>query len=346
MKARILDANEAPVWDLFVKRHPMGNVHQCSAWGEFQSKVPARGKFWIVVLEDDEGKIVGGSLVVRYGLAKGFCWFYMPRGPLLDFESLDLNYEMGLLFTALKPLAEEEKAVFLRIDPPLVKLPELKYQRPAAFKDIKHGFQPKTTLILDLKDTEEEILAQMKPKGRYNIRLAEKKGVTVKCYTGEDEVPDEVIDAFYSIFEETTIRDGFKGHKRDFYADMIKTLLPAGVGKLYVAEYEGRIIAGMITTHFLDTTIYYYGASSNLDRNVMAPYLLQWTAIRDAKASGFKFYDFLGIATDDSPKDPWHGITQFKTKFGGHRVDYMPAMEMSFNPVMYFLYKLYKLLRG
>lgn len=345
MRARVLDISEEQNWDIFVKKHPLGNIHQSAAWGQFQESIPSRGMYFIVVIEDDDKKIIGGAMIVKYRLPKGFCWFYAPRGPLMDFQALDLNYQMGLLLNAIKDLADREKAVFFRIDPLIIDHSTLKYQELLNFRYTKAGFQPQTTLILDLKEKEEALLAQMKPKGRYNIRLAEKKGVEVVCYKNNDEVPQGDIDAFYEIFQETTARDGFRGHDKSYYEKMIRGLLPMGLGRFYVAKYEGEIIAGMITTQYNDTAIYYYGASSNRHRNVMAPYLLQWTAIKDARAMGLRMYDFLGIASSDNPSDPWFGITQFKTKFGGHPVRYRPAMEHAFKPLLYWAYRVLKFVR-
>lgn len=380
MQARILNSAEECLWAEFVMNHPLGNIHQAPEWGHFQSKIPDREKYWIVVVEEDpaatSSKILAGTLLVRHRLPGGYCWLYAPRGPLLSYDDHGLaNAQMSTLMDKIKKIAKEEKAIFLRVDP-LIKSSALQppfatsstptttstpyqicaraqilpqktaieshlafdfssgarhpsptstqitsapsaFQAPTSssisspstsplhfphFRQNIPGFQPDHTLILDLTKSENEILAQMKPKGRYNIKLAEKKGVTIR------EVRASAIATFHQILTETTSRDGFHGHNQEFYENMMKSLSgqalrnspPAATHPptacLYFAEYEGKVIAGALNTNYKDTATYYYGASSNNYRNVMAPYLLHWHAIKEAKAAGYKFYDFFGIA--------------------------------------------------
>lgn len=321
MKARILEKSEEPKWDEFIQTHPLSSIHQTSAWGHF------RGKYWIIVLENDD-KIIGGSMIIRQELPKGYCWLYSARGPLIQNDQMDLSgSQVEALLTALEPLAKKENAVFLRIDPPITEPPKFK-----GFKPTHSGFQPEDTIIVDLTASEEEILKQMKQKGRYNIRLAEKKGVSIH--------ESKNVDAFYSLLEQTTTRDNFHGHDKHFYQQMLDKLPQNAI--LYMATYENKSIAGIIVTHFKDTAIYYFGASGNEYRNVMAPYLLQWHAMKEAKKRHAKYYDLLGIAPENAKDHPWAGVTNFKKKFGGKHITYAPPQEYSFKPLIHFLYKLYK----
>ena len=171
----------------------------------------------------------------------------------------------------------------------------------------------------------------MKPKGRYNIKLAQKKGVTIE--TSNDSKDMEI---FFKILKTTCTRDGFSIQPLSFYKDMIVSL-GKDKCKLYLAKYEGKVIAANIVTFFGDICTYYYGASSNEYRNLMAPYLLQWQAICDAKKAGFKSYDFLGISETDDEKDSWAGITSFKKKFGGTEVKYIRTREQIISLVYYYL---------
>ena len=111
---------------------------------------------------------------------------------------------------------------------------------------------------------------------------------------------------------------------------------------LYMAIYESKPIAGIIVTHFKDTAIYYFGASGNEYRNVMAPYLLQWHAMKEAKKKNLKYYDLLGIAPENAKDHPWAGVTNFKKKFGGKHITYAPPQEYSFKPFIHLLYQLYR----
>lgn len=301
-------------------------IEQTKLWAEFRKKAKAEN-FWQIQFGDNN------AIIQKMPLPRGLCWLYCNRGP-----SSTNNLETFL--EEVKKIAKKEKAVFLRIEPPLNKEEAREYEKIAKklkFKTAHASHQPECTLIIDLTKSEEEILKDMKQKGRYNIRLAEKKGVKIK----------ESKDAkqFYEILKETTQRDGFTPHDKDFYQMMIDTLEPAGKVKLYMAKYQGQEIAGLIATFHEDTATYYYGASSNQNRNVMAPYLLQWHTIREAKKAGFKKYDFLGIAPPDSKNHPWEGVTSFKKKFGGETVEYVKAKEFIFKPFWYWLMRLVKTMK-
>lgn len=369
MRAKILDKSEEDKWWDFVNKHPLGTIHQTPCWGRFQAKIPARGKYWIVVLEEDE-KIVGGTMLIRHKLAKKYCWLYASRGPLLDYENEEnFKFQKRRLLETIKEIAKREKAGFLRVDPPIIE----DSQKVQPFKELKetsHGFHPEHTLIIDLTKSEDSILRQMKQKGRYNIRLAEKKEVKIrKTKISDPEALEKDLNDFYLILKETTKRDKFSPHKKEYYKQMLETLQPEDPAtgttvngknspgnvfsspktELYLARYEGRTIAGIIVTFYKDTAIYYYGASSNEHRNLMAPYLLQWHAMKEAKKRGCEKYDLLGISppkTPDTKKPhPWQGVTAFKKKFGGTHVSYIPATEHPFKKSLYLMYRLYKKLR-
>ena len=196
----------------------------------------------------------------------------------------------------------------------------------------KNDSNPKTSLILNLNQDEADLLLQMKPKGRYNIRVANKHGVTVES--------DKQVDDFYALLLKTGDRDRFGIHPKSYYQNMLDSM-PENA-QLLLAEYEGKVIAGGIFVYLDEWGIYYYGASDNDYRNVMAPYLIQWHAIKEAKERGCKYYDFLGIAPEHAKNHPWKGVTEFKKKFGGEVVNYPKAREIIIRPVWYWVYKLYK----
>jgi len=330
--ARILEKLEEKKWDAFVEKHPYGNLNQMSKWGEFQAKAPGRGAYWIVVVEDD-GEIVGGGLVVRQGLPRGMCWLYAARGPLLEKEMIN-EWVRGV-----RAIAKQEKSVFLRSDA----LSGVKFK---GFREVQGGFQPQHTLIVDLSVSEAHILEQMKQKGRYNIRLAEKKGVTVEKFQHSMTNAKclAAIEDFYRLLSETTKRDGFSGHGIDYYKNMLDVL--GDSAKLYVAKYNGEVISAAIVTYFGKVATYYYGVSSNSHRNVMAPYLLHWEIMRQAKKKGYTSYDLFGIAPTGKEKGHiWEGVTAFKRKFGGSEVSYALPQELVFNRIWYFIYRVYKAIR-
>lgn len=343
MKVHILTENESPAYEKFVKNHPLGSIHQTTRWGEFQTKLSGRDKCWRLIVEDDHGEFLASALVIRQLLPFKKCWLYSPRGPLADYKNPEA---LQKLLEKIDELAHRNNAVFFRFDPPLLQDERIDWKLLNARPAHAH-YQPENTLMLDLTLSEEQLLKEMKPKGRYNIKVAEKHGVKIRVSHGE---PRD-IDAFYSLLQQTTGRDEFSGHDKKYYEDMLKILHQQA--KLYLAEYGGKPVAGMIVTYCKDTATYYFGASSNEHRNVMAPYLLQWQAIRDAKTSDCTVYDFLGIAPSlpGSPDEVdrshvWAGVTDFKLKFGGKRVDYQPAREIVYRPFWYMVIKLIKKIRG
>lgn len=401
MQPIILTKQQYPLWDAFAYTHPYSSIHQTSRWAHFQSNIPSRDKFWIIALTNPNAltstkkhrseKIIAGTILIKHRHNK-HCWLYSPRGPLLTYNNPQKTAsELKALTQKIKELAKQENAIFYRIDPPI---PATAHNKKALhfphFHPTNLGFQPQDTLLLDLTKTQDEILQQMKPKGRYNIRLAEKKGVKIiEADPAASADPSSSasqpnaktsklfatqIAAYYKILQETLSRDKFYGHGIGFYKNMVECLAPEprlapkdalkrGFAKLYLAQApktagnDGKTIAGIIVTFYKDTAIYYYGASSNEHRNLMAPYLLQWHAITQAKQYGCTHYDFLGIApptqkTAFSAIDelgpsshPWRGVTEFKRKFGGTHVKYLPAQELTFKPFLHFIYKLAKTLR-
>ena len=188
--------------------------------------------------------------------------------------------------------------------------------------------QPPDSTLVDLTGTEEEILEKMHSKWRYNIRLSERKGVVIHRYLGNDIYLSEKIDKFYELTKITNARDGNASHSKAYYADLIKSSaeeVAAGkdvpVISLYIAEHEGEEIASIMTLFSHDEAIYLYGASSNNKRNLMPNHLLQWTAMKDAKAYGSKYYDMYGMPPEGKDENhPMHGLYMFKANFGGKNI--------------------------
>ncbi len=306
----------------FVGSRKMSQFLQSYEWGEFQEKVS--GKVFRIGVED-EGKLVAAATIIKKQLPMGKSYFYCPRGPIVNYQLTINNYESIFenLFEEIKRIAKEEGAMFLRFDPPSAyKLKAISYKLNKTI-----DVQPSKTLVLDLTKLEDDLLINMRQKTRYNIRLAGKKGVKII------EADIKYFDSFWKLLAETTDRDKFRSHGQDYYTEMLK--INPNFIKLYVAEYEGKIIAANIISFFGDTVVYMHGASSHESRNVMAPYLLQWYVIRQSKARGFKYYDFYGI---DEKK--WPGVTRFKKGFSGNEIDYPGTFDLIFDSGWYNIYKM------
>lgn len=327
MRARLFAAEEIAVYERFLDKFPQAALTQSSAWAAFQKSV--RGNSWRLAVEDDSSAVRAACLLVRHDLPRGYCWFYSQGGPIGDYEAADWPAVFAVLQKGVMELAREQKAIFWRIG--AEGLPSATKQI-SGWRRAHASYQPEETLVLDLEGSESEILAQMKPKGRYNIRLAEKKGVTVRFSAGESGD----LERFYRLLEKTARRDGFFTHDFEYYRQMLKTLAPTGNARLALAEAGPDLLAAAIFTCYGEIGTYYYGSSNYEQRHLMAPYLLQWEMIRAAKRQGLKHYDFLGIAPEGAAAaHPWCGVTDFKLKFGGRRQKIPPEQELVFKPWVY-----------
>ena len=309
-------------------------IEQTKSWAQFRES--ATGESFSEITFGNNRRAIISVMRLPHGLS----WLYCNRGPFLN----DLSREtMRDFLENTRDIAQNENAVFLRIEPPYtVNSKEEKtyneVMRALRFRPAHASHQPAYTRVINLTQSEGDILAQMKQKGRYNIRLAKKKGVTVKEET--DVTP------FYHMLQETTKRDGFSPHKKRFYQEMIDILGKKNMAALYIAEYKKTIIAGLIATFHDKKATYYYGSSSNTHRNVMAPYLLQWHAMKEAKQLGCTTYDLLGIAPPNNPHHPLRGVSSFKKKFGGKIIHYTDAREYVYKPLWYNAIRLIKKIKG
>lgn len=305
-------------------------------WGEFQNKA---GHKAIRLGAEDDGKIVACATIIKKKLFLGKSYFYCPRGPVFG-AGKEVKAVQELLYGEIKKIALEEKAIFLRFEP----ITELKDESRKLKVEKTIDVQPSKTIVLDLDKGEDELLKEMHQKTRYNIRLAEKKKVKIL------EMGIENFDCFWRLANETKDRDNFRLHSKNYYCQMIECACQPGgnynqgnanlVIKLFMAEYDGKIIASNLVSFFGDTVTYMHGASSNGSRNVMAPYLLQWHCIKLAKSLGYRYYDFYG--TDENK---WPGVTRFKRGFGGEEIDYPGTFDLAFDDRWYGIYKTVRSIR-
>ena len=186
--------------------------------------------------------------------------------------------------------------------------------------------QPPDTTIVDLTKTEDEILSSMKSKWRYNIHLAERKGVYIEKISGNDINLSEKIDIFYTVYKITSERDGIALHPKSYYQDLMELSVNQSaqsdtpIVNLYIAKHEDDYLGAIMTLFTKKEGVYLYGASSNVKRNFMPNFLLQWTAMKDAKKYGSACYDLYGMPPTDDENHPMHGLYLFKTGFGGRNV--------------------------
>jgi lipid II:glycine glycyltransferase (peptidoglycan interpeptide bridge formation enzyme) len=267
---------------------------------------------------------------------------YVPKGPALDFHDAPLRRQV---LAQLEKVARREKAIFIKIDPEVVRSWGLEHERvsplgKATMRDLmQRGWRPsadqvqfRNTVELYLNRTEEELLAEMKQKTRYNIRLAERKGVVVRQGTPAD------FPTIAEMYHETAARDGFTVRPREYYLDGWTTLYEARMAQPLVAEVEGRPVAAVILVRFGQRVIYMYGASRNEARERMPNHLLQWEAIRWARYQGAAVYDFWGAPDEFVETDRLWGVWRFKAGFNGEVVRFIGAWDFPARPLWYRFY--------
>lgn len=336
MQVDRLTRKDLPQAEQFLTTQAFTPIQQLPAWGDLQATAGAAVER-IGVWENE--KLVGYAQIFGKSWPLGFRQLHVPRGPLAQNQNQKV---LRLLLRAIEKLAHEQKSVVVQFDWPIGAAAKIAHtvfgQKLRASGETNF---PQTTLVLDLKKSEAEILAQMKPKGRYNIRLAERRGVRVR----ETTTPSAA-KIFSTLLNKTTARDGFSGHSPQFYANFLELLGQTGNASCFIAEHDSTPIAASLCTFFGDTATYYYGASDHHFRNLMAPYAIQWAAIVAAKKRELINYDFLGIAPRSAENHPLTGVTDFKQKFGGTIVEYLASSELVLRPFVNSALQLAKRLRG
>lgn len=315
-------------WDNALLSIPYAHVLQSWAWGEIKARhgwTPTR----VLFLENDAP--VAAAQILRRSLPRTpFGVLYVPKGPALDFENTEL---FARVLAKLESIARQQRAIFIKIDPDIRVTQNAAHNlKQRAWRVSDEQIQFHNTVTLDLTRSEPEILAAMKSKWRYNIRLAEKKGVRIeRLETGDWRL-------FYDMYAETGARDGFLIRSFEYYRDVWTTMQNAGAAQFFLARVGEENIAGIILFLFGKRAWYFYGASRSAHRDVMPNHLLQWEAMRWAKAQGATEYDFWGAPNTLEDSAPMYGVYKFKMGFGGESVERIPAHDFVVNRALYWLY--------
>jgi len=304
------------------------NFFQSQQWQNFQKTLSGRKTGYI---EKDGEKLYWTTIptVFRHN------YLYVNRGPVRSLKPF---------WPQLLDIANRHRCLYIKVEPPWEKNEPYKEELlKLGFKKTSLATQPDTTLLLDLTQSEHELLKQMKPKGRYNIKIAKKHSVTYQVFTEKEKGSDKALQDFYKMLEETAKRDHFGIHDFEYYQNFLKVLSPQN--RLFLAYKDNTVVAGILAVFFDDTVTYYYGASANKSRETMATYGLQWHVITTAKSEGYHVYDFLGIAPENAGKNhPWQGVTDFKKKLGGSVYSYAGTYHFILKPFLYFLLNVFKTL--
>ena len=333
------------LWNATIAAFPQAHVLQTREWATIKARYGWHPEPF--VWRDDAGRVVAAVLLLRRRLPP-LPWsvLYAPKGPLLaSWEDADLR--AGVL-DDLQIYARRTGAIFLKVDPDVVvgtgvpgEADALETTLGMAVQDdlrrrgwrfSEEQVQFRNTVLLDLSPGEDALLAAMKQKTRYNIRLAARKGVMVRVGTLDD------LPMLYRMYAETARRDGFIIRPEDYYLTVWRTLMDAGMAEPLIAEVEGEAVAALVVFRFGARAYYFYGMSTGKHRNKMPTYALQWEAIRRAKAAGFRWYDFWGAPDVFDERDPMWGVFRFKRGFGAQVVRTLGAWDFPARRGLYFSY--------
>ena len=320
-----------PEYEAFVQSHPKGNFAQSYLWGKQKPMWQ-----WDAIAVRGEDGAIRGSLAVMTRKVPGIgrTLMYGCRGPVCD---LDDRETFSQLLDGAKALAKKYKSYVIKIDPDVPSsntafssmLQSFGFRAKEGGKNFE-AIQPRYVFRLNVEGkTEAELLANFHQKWRYNIRLAERKGVTVRV-CGKEMVP-----AFSDLMLTTGVRDGFVTRKPEYFASMLDNL--GEHARLYMAfDPNDTPIAGTLAIHYGDKVWYLYGASSNEHRNLMPNYLLQWRMMQWAVETNCRIYDFCGVSGDVSEDNPLYGLFRFKQGFGGDFTEFVGEMDLVLSPVIYW----------
>lgn len=281
----------------------------------------------------------------RTMFGRSFSILYVPKGPLLDWDNHALR---GEVLSQLESLARRRKALQIKIDPDLPRafgppgaederehpegLVTIAELRERGWKQSSEAIQFRNTMILDLTRGPDAILSDMKQKTRYNVRLASRRGVTVRRGGVDD------LDLLYRMYAETSVRDGFVIRDQSYYRSAWGSFIRAGLAEPIIAEVENEPVAAVIPFAFGHKAWYLYGMSIDAHREKMPNYLLQWEAIQWAIERGCTQYDLWGAPDSFDEQDPLWGVYRFKDGFGARVVRTIGPWDWTPRPVMYLLY--------
>jgi len=305
--------------DEFVQQYSHSELLESTAWLELQKRfyqVERLGYFF-------QERLVAVATFIRHPITAGYGYYYSPRGPIFINDRTALAFWPAML-AEIKPWLIKRKALFWRLEP--VKQPDnLDFKRLGLRRSA--DIQPSQSIILNIGLTEAEILQQMHPKTRYNIRLAAKQAVTI------EDVGIAGLADFWRLMKTTGQRDSFRLHSRKYY----QAIIQSPFSRLLLAKRSGQVLAAGIFAYWGETAAYLHGASDNQQRELMATYLIQWQAIQLGRQDGCQRYDLCGIS-----QTKWPGVTRFKKGFGGSVINYPGTFDW---PINIFSYRLYTLAR-
>lgn len=331
---QITETTDRDIWNNVLLNLPYNHILQSYEWGQFKAQhgwQPQR------LLFEEAGSVRAAASVLRRKFPYlPLCIMYVPKGPALDYADQDL---LQRVLATLEDAARRHHAIFVKMDPDVrlegTASPATQVTAALANRDWQPSaeqIQFRNTLLIDLTQEEDDLLMDMKSKTRYNVRLAGRRGVTVRLGSLAD------LPLFYEMYVETSERDEFIIRPFAYYRHAWQDFIEADLAQLFIAEYEEQPLAGIILFRFGQRAWYMYGASRDLHRNLMPNHLLQWEAMRWAKAQGCTAYDMWGAPDVLDESDPMWGVYRFKEGFGGQFVRHIGAYDYAVSRLLYQFY--------
>ncbi|HSH05984.1 MAG TPA: peptidoglycan bridge formation glycyltransferase FemA/FemB family protein [Anaerolineae bacterium] len=322
----------------FPNRHPL----QSWTWGDFKSRWGWSAHPYLLAQSPTDTPLAAALVLKRHIPRTPWCILYLPKGPIFPPDNTQVREH---LLDQLQQLAHQQRAIFLKLDPEIVVATGLDEEIPNPHGiSFQHTLQQRgwhfssdqiqfrNTVELDLTTPADDLLAAMKQKTRYNIRLAGRKDVVIRPGTPADW------PLILDMYTETAERDGFAIRPAAYYQDAWHSFNQAGIAAPLIAEYKGTPLGAVIMLHYGQRAIYMYGASTDIERRRMPNYLLQWEAIRQAQELGYKTYDFWGAPDIFVEQDRMWGVWRFKSGFQGTVVRHVGAWDYPARPWLYHLY--------
>lgn len=309
-------------WEALVKASPESGIMQSLAWCEMKLRQGLHSVH-LGVFEDD--RLCGGAVFYTSRHQNGAGIMVAPEGPVIPWRDRARSVDyLRRLTAACQEYAALHGIVSMRVEPRVSAPP------PPVFREFGRApldLVPRQTLYLDLHPGEDEqlILQGMKPKGRYNINLAQRNTVVVSEHHTPDVVPE-----FYTAVMQASVRDQFALEPQSFFETLAAVLCASGHATFLLAHHEGDLLGALLLITYGDRATYLYGGVTNEKRNFMGGYALQWAAIKCARARGCRTYDFYGYVPHRSPEHPYSRFSQFKSQFGGQAMTFMGAHDYIF----------------
>lgn len=340
----------AKEWEYFLLNFTDAHILQTRQWGDLKARFGWQVVRVIANATHNNARGQVGAQILFRKLPFGFSIGYIPKGPIGQAEPQGNEVLWPALWTEIDLLSQQRHAVFLKVEPDLIE-PETKsleisdldvgFSLPG-FYPSQHSIQPRRTLLVDISDDEGEILQRMKQKTRYNIRLAQKRGILVSTCSD--------LGTFFRLLQATGSRDGFSVHSQAYYQFAYDLFHPLGLCEIFQANHNGEPIACLMVFARGHRAWYFYGGSADVHRDLMPSYLLQWEAMRWAKSRGCQAYDMWGVpdfsldileSQFTHRSDGLWGVYRFKRGFGGELKRSEGPQDRVYHPLLYRAYRLW-----